>query len=86
MPQKTGRRRLEAVSDALSPTASQHNRPSRKQAEAAVRTLIEWAGADSDEAGHAFQSEAGHLFRREAGRDSDLMPATRGVVSSGLDG
>jgi len=42
--------------------------------------------ADSDEAGHAFQSEAGHLFRREAGRDSDLMPATRGVVSSGLDG
>ena len=25
-------------------------------------------GADSDEAGHAFQSEAGHLFRREAGR------------------
>ena len=42
--------------------------------------------ADSDEAGHAFQSEAGHLFRREAGRDSDLMPATRGVVWSGLDG
>jgi hypothetical protein len=33
-------------------------------------------GADSDEAGHAFQSEAGHLFRGEAGRDSDLMSAT----------
>jgi hypothetical protein len=32
--------------------------------------------ADSDEAGHAFQSEAGHLFQREAGRDSDLKPAT----------
>ena len=32
--------------------------------------------ADSDEAGHAFQSEAGHLFRSEAGRDSDLMSAT----------
>jgi hypothetical protein len=32
--------------------------------------------ADSDEAGHAFQSEAGHLFRYEAGRDSDLKPAT----------
>jgi transposase len=28
--------------------------------------------------------EAGHLFRREAGRDSDLKPATLGVVSSGL--
>ena len=35
------------------------------------------AGADSDEAGHAFQKEAGHLFRSEAGRDSDLMSATR---------
>jgi hypothetical protein len=33
--------------------------------------------ADSDEAGHAFQSEAGHLFRSEAGRGSDLMSATR---------
>lgn len=32
--------------------------------------------ADSDEAGHAFQSEAGHLFRGEAGRGSDFMPAT----------
>jgi hypothetical protein len=32
--------------------------------------------ADSDEAGHAFQSEAGHLFRSEAGRDCDLMSAT----------
>jgi hypothetical protein len=32
--------------------------------------------ADSDEAGHAFQSEAGHLFRSEAGRGSDLMSAT----------
>ena len=34
------------------------------------------SAADSDEAGHAFQSEAGHLFRSEAGRDSDLMSAT----------
>ena len=51
MPQKTGRRRLEAVSDALSPTVSQHNRPSRKQAEAAVRTLIEWAGDDPSREG-----------------------------------
>jgi hypothetical protein len=32
--------------------------------------------ADSDEAGHVFQSEAGHLFRCEAGRCSDLMSAT----------
>jgi hypothetical protein len=32
--------------------------------------------ADSDEAGHAFQSEAGHLFRSDAGRGSDLMSAT----------
>jgi hypothetical protein len=48
--------------------------------------LLTALSADSDEAGHAFQSEAGHLFRREAGRDSDLMPATRSVVSSGLDG
>jgi hypothetical protein len=44
------------------------------------------AYADSDEAGHAFQSEGGHLFRREAGRYSDLKPATLGVVSSGLAG
>ena len=51
MRQKTGRRRLEAVSDALSPTVSQHNRPSRKQAEAAVRTLIEWAGDDPSREG-----------------------------------
>jgi hypothetical protein len=28
--------------------------------------------ADSDEAGHAFQTEAGHLFQFHAGRDSDL--------------
>jgi hypothetical protein len=34
-------------------------------------------GADSDEAGHAFQNEAGHLFRSEAGRGSDLKPATQ---------
>jgi hypothetical protein len=33
-------------------------------------------GADSDEAGHAFQYEAGHLFRSEAGRGSDLISAT----------
>ena len=42
--------------------------------------------ADSDEAGHAFQSEAGHLFRREAGRCSDLKPATLGVVPLGQVG
>jgi len=36
--------------------------------------------ADSDEAGHAFQSEAGHLFRSEAGRRSDLMSATGGLL------
>jgi hypothetical protein len=46
--------------------------------------MIARAIADSDEAGHAFQSEAGHLFRREAGRGSDLKPATLGAVSSGL--
>jgi hypothetical protein len=39
--------------------------------------------ADSDEAGHAFQSEAGHLFRREAGQRSDLKPATPGVEPLG---
>ena len=33
-------------------------------------------GADSDEAGHTFQSEVGHRFRFEAGRGSDLMSAT----------
>jgi hypothetical protein len=32
--------------------------------------------ADSDEAGHAFQSEAGHVFQSKAGRGSDLMSAT----------
>jgi len=32
--------------------------------------------ADTDEAGHAFQSEAGHLYRSEAGHRSDLMSAT----------
>ena len=41
------------------------------------------AAADSDEAGHAFQSEAGHLFRREAGQRSDLKPATPGVEPLG---
>ena len=41
-----------------------------------TRFMIEDSIADSDEAGHAFQSEAGHLFRSEAGRDSDLMSAT----------
>ena len=34
--------------------------------------------ADSDEAGHAFQSEAGHLFRSEAGRGSALRRASAG--------
>jgi GTP cyclohydrolase I len=43
MPQKTGRRRLEAVGDTVARTRP---RPSRKEAEAAVRTLIEWAGDD----------------------------------------
>jgi len=32
--------------------------------------------ADSDKAGHAFQSEAGHPFRFEAGHGSDLKSAT----------
>src|SRR6202048_2995466 len=40
-------------------------------------------GADSDEAGHAFQSEAGHLFRSEAGRGSDLMSATLRRAAAG---
>ena len=39
--------------------------------------------ADSDEAGHAFQSEAGHLFRSEAGRGSDLMSATLRRAAAG---
>jgi hypothetical protein len=39
--------------------------------------------ADSDEAGHAFQSEAGHLFRSEAGRGSDLMSATLRRAATG---
>ena len=51
MPQKTGRRRLEAVSDPLPRTLPQRSRPSRKQAEAAVRTLIEWAGDDPSREG-----------------------------------
>ena len=34
--------------------------------------------ADTDEAGHAFQSEAGHPYRSEAGHRSDLMSATGG--------
>jgi len=33
-------------------------------------------GADSDEAGQAFQYEAGHPFRDEAGHGSDLKSAT----------
>jgi hypothetical protein len=41
-------------------------------------------GADSDEAGHAFQSEAGHLFQREAGRASDLKPATEACFVGSL--
>jgi hypothetical protein len=36
--------------------------------------------ADTDEAGHAFQSEAGHLYRSEAGHRSDLMSATGGLL------
>ena len=38
--------------------------------------LVRAMDADSDEAGHAFQSEGGHRFRFEAGRGSDLMSAT----------
>ena len=41
--------------------------------------ILPWV-ADTDEAGHAFQSEAGHLFRPEAGRRSDLMSATGGLL------
>jgi hypothetical protein len=37
-------------------------------------------GADTDEAGHTFQSEVGHCFRFEAGRGSDLMSATWGLL------
>jgi hypothetical protein len=36
--------------------------------------------ADTDEAGHAFQSEAGHPYRSEAGHRSDLMSATGGLL------
>ncbi|MGE5387829.1 MAG: transposase, partial [Hyphomicrobiales bacterium] len=43
------------------------------------------SGADSDEAGHAFQKEAGHLFRSEAGRRSDLMSATGAAPQVDLD-
>jgi len=39
--------------------------------------------ADSDEAGHAFQSQAGHPFRFEAGHGSDLMSATRRGTPAG---
>jgi hypothetical protein len=39
--------------------------------------------ADTDEAGHAFQSEAGHPFRFEAGRRSDVMSATWLCVPAG---
>ncbi len=39
--------------------------------------------ADTDEAGHAFQSEAGRPFRFEAGRGSDLMSATWLCIPTG---
>jgi hypothetical protein len=39
--------------------------------------------ADTDEAGHAFQSEAGHPFRLEAGQGSDVMSATGLCVPAG---
>jgi hypothetical protein len=39
--------------------------------------------ADTDEAGHAFQSEAGHPFRFEAGQGSDVMSATGLCVRAG---
>jgi hypothetical protein len=40
----------------------------------AVKTALRM-GADSDEAGGAFQTEAGHPFRFHSGRRSDLKPA-----------
>jgi hypothetical protein len=43
-------------------------------------TEILRSGADTDEAGHAFQYEAGHLYRSEAGHRSDLMSATGGLL------
>ena len=42
-----------------------------------------YTSADTDEAGHAFQSEAGHPFRFEAGQVSDVMSATVAVRSRG---
>ncbi len=41
-----------------------------------VDDLVQAMGADSDEAGQAFQFEAGHPFRDEAGHGSDLKSAT----------
>src|ERR1700737_4450140 len=61
--------------------------------DAEKESIVDWSvavdsdertvSADSDEAGHAFQSEAGHLFRSEAGRGSDLMSATLRRAAAG---
>lgn len=40
-------------------------------------------GADSDEAGHAFQSEAGRYSELKPARYSDAKPATWGVARAG---
>lgn len=39
--------------------------------------------ADSDEAGHAFQSEAGRYSELKSARYSDAKPATWGVARAG---
>src|SRR4051812_5944690 len=41
------------------------------------RALRAPLGADSDEAGHAFQLESGHPFRDDAGHHPDLKAARR---------
>jgi len=48
-----------------------------------IASLTQFQVADTDEAGHAFQSEAGHPFRFEAGQGSDVMSATWLCVPAG---
>jgi hypothetical protein len=55
----------------------------KRAARPANNSALDRRSADSDEAGHAFQSEAGHLFRSEAGRGSDLMWATLRRAAAG---
>ena len=55
----------------------------KRAARPANNSALDRRSADSDEAGHAFQSEAGHLFRSEAGRGSDLMSATLRRAAAG---